>query len=167
MKWFFGCALATLPHVLAAQSFDPAVGALRAEWSMDAQVIRRAAELMPEADYAFRPVETVRTFGQLIGHIVDSQRSLCAAALGEPAPKGPSIEQTVTTKAELLARLQASMSDCSRAYLQNLVDSAIPRGQQSSRFTALVHNTAHNDEHYGNLVTYLRLKGLVPPSSQP
>ena len=167
VSWSFGCALAVLPGTLWAQSFDPAVGALRAEWSMNAQVIRQAAELMPEEHYAYRPVETVRSFGQIIGHLIDTQNVLCAAAFGEPATNEPPVEKTASTKAALLMRLQSSMSGCSKAYLQNLVDSTLPRGEQSSRFTALVHNTAHNNEHYGNLATYLRLKGLIPPSTQP
>lgn len=92
--------------------------------------------------------------------------TLCAVALGEPAPTGPSIEATVSEKAALLEQWRAATSECSRAYLQNLFESGLPRGELSRRFTALVHNTPHNDEHYGNMTTYLRMRGIVPPGSQ-
>ena len=149
------------PAALPSQNYDPAVAALREEWGMNINSIRNSAEQMPDADFAYRPVATVRTFAQLIGHIVDSQALLCAAALGEKVASVASVEETVTTKVELLKKLRESIDYCGKAYLQNIA--ALPqRGEQTQRYSALVHNTAHVGEHYGNIVTYMRMKGLVP-----
>lgn len=127
-----------------------------------------AAEQMPEAEYGFRPTPEVRSYGQLIGHIANAQYMICAAALGEESPARQDFEQT-TEKAALIAALQASSEFCERAYAQS-DESAMQTtqlfGQQRTRLSALVLNTAHDFEHYGNLVTYLRIKGMVPPSSR-
>jgi uncharacterized damage-inducible protein DinB len=112
----------------------------------------------------------VRSFGQLIGHVAGAQYMICAAALGDPPRGEDEIEKTRTTKTELLAALRASTEYCGRAYAQT--DAAAQQrtqlfGQERSRLAALGINATHNAEHYGNLVTYMRMNGLVPPSSRP
>ena len=125
---------------------------------------------MSEADYAFRPVETVRTFGQIIGHVAGSQRMICAAALGEAVPAEDAVEKAATTKAALVAALKESNDYCARAYAQSDAAAAAPAsplfGQTGSRMGALALNAVHDGEHYGNIVTYMRMKGMVPPSSR-
>jgi uncharacterized damage-inducible protein DinB len=168
-----------LPFVLAtpavaqqAASASPtfAVSAAKFMWEMMTNNIAKSAEQMPEADYSFRPTQSVRTFGQLIGHVAGAQTMICAAALGEKGGGEDDIEKTVTTKASLIAALKTSTEFCQRAYAQTDAASAAPTtlfGMTMPRLNALVLNTAHNAEHYGNIVTYLRVKGMVPPSSQP
>jgi uncharacterized damage-inducible protein DinB len=130
--------------------------------------VTRAAEQMPEGDYAFRPVATVRTFGQMIAHVAGSQRYYCAAVLGDPAPDEDAIERAATTKAALVTALKESTTYCERAYALTDAQAASPAsGSSGSKLSVLVQNAAHDAEHYGNLVTYLRIKGMVPPSSQP
>ena len=111
----------------------------------------------------------MRTFGQLIGHVAGAQNLICAAALGEPTRDENEIERSRTTKQELVAALKASTEYCARAYAQT--DRAAQRrttlfGQERSRLYALGLNATHNAEHYGNMVTYLRLNGIVPTSSR-
>jgi len=147
-----------------------AVGSVKFMWENMTNFITKAAEQMPEADYAFKPVQDVRTFGQLIGHVAGAQTMICAAALGEKAGSEDDIEKSTTTKAGLIAALRASSEYCQRAYAQSDAASAGATtlfGGQSTRLRALVLNATHNAEHYGNIVTYMRIKGMVPPSSQP
>ena len=150
---------------------DPVVASLRNEWQMLSGWISKAAEQMPEADYAFQPTPDVRTFGQLIGHLAGSQNLICSNALSETPKAGEDdIEKSVKTKAGLVAAFRASTEFCTRAYSQAdaaLGGATVLFGSPSTRLAALVRNTVHDGEHYGNIVTYMRIKGMVPPSSQP
>jgi uncharacterized damage-inducible protein DinB len=174
MKRFVMLLLLAAPApALAQEQAKPAgsagVEALRAVWESVSGYVLRSAEDMPEADYGFRPVETVRTFGQQIAHVAGSQYSMCAAALGEPPKEEDEIEKSMTTKAQLVAALRASSEYCRRAYAQSDADAArsiTMYGQPRTRMYALAINATHDGEHYGNLITYLRIKGRVPPSSQ-
>jgi uncharacterized damage-inducible protein DinB len=147
-----------------------AVGALKTEWQTISGYISKAAEQVQEADYAFRPVAGVRSFGELIGHLAGAQYMICAAALGEPSKSEDDFEKQKLGKAALVAAFKASNEYCARAYDQ--ADAGIFAmtklfGGERTRLAALVTNTTHDGEHYGNIVTYLRIKGMVPPSSQP
>jgi len=164
--------LATPIAAQQAASANPgfAVGAAKDTWQRMTGFITTAAEQMPEKDYAFRPTHDVRTFGQQIAHVAGAQRMMCAAALGEKSGGEDEIEKTVTTKAGLVAALKSSTQYCERAYAQTdaaSVASASLFGMTMPRLNVLVLNGGHNAEHYGNIVTYLRIRGMVPPSSQP
>jgi uncharacterized damage-inducible protein DinB len=165
-----GLTLAGVITPLAAQeAANPAVSTARMLWEPMVGYITTAAEELPESTYAYQPTPEVRTFGQLVGHVAGAQYLICAAALGDPARKEDDIEKTRKTKAELVAALQASTQYCARAYGQT--DKAAQQktklfGQERTRLYALGLNATHDGEHYGNIVTYLRLKGIVPPSSR-
>jgi uncharacterized damage-inducible protein DinB len=127
-----------------------------------------AAELMPEADYGFAPAPDVRTFGALVGHVANTQYNFCTPARGVANPSRVNHE-TLKTKAELVAALRASLEFCDAAY-DALTDAMMTETASWGPTTitkgyALTFNVAHDNEHYGNMVTYLRLKGLVPPST--
>ena len=158
------------PALAQKPTADAGVAAIRAQWEAQSGYLLRAAEQMPEADYAFKPVATVRTFGQLIGHVAGTQNLICAAVLGDPERAEDEIEKSMTTKAQLVAAFRTSSDYCRRAYA--LSDAAAAGqitmfGEKQSRMDALALNAVHDGEHYGNVVTYLRIKGMVPPSSQP
>ena len=160
-------ALLTLCAVPAAAQ-NTAVGSVQPLYAQGRAYILAAAEQMPEADYGFKPTPEVRSFGQLIGHIANAQHMICAGALGETSANQQNWEQ-VAEKAALIEALRASKAVCDRAYQQS-DESALQTmrlfGRETSRLGALALNAAHNFEHYGNIVTYMRLKGMVPPSSQ-
>jgi uncharacterized damage-inducible protein DinB len=128
-----------------------------------------AEELSPEM-YAYRPTEEVRTAGQILTHIADAQYTFCSSAAGESSPMTESIEQTRTTKGAIVEALEQSFAYCERVF----ASATDARGGQSvdlfgaptTTLGALAFNSAHNYEHYGNLVTYMRLNGIVPPSSR-
>lgn len=154
----------------AAVAQNPLSTDTKMAWNTVKNYIARAAEKMPEENYAFKPVPEVRSYGQLIGHIADAQFMLCAAASGEKrAPAG--IEKTKTTKSDLIAALKESNEYCDGVYNgmtdAKAVEMVKGRGGERPRLGILNMNTSHSNEHYGNIVTYLRIKGLVPPSSEP
>ncbi len=133
-------------------------------------LILRSADKMPEEHYSFKPTPEVRSYAALLGHIADAQYLFCAADKGEKKDP-PGIEKTKTTKAELTAALKEAFAYCDSSYSE-LTDARGAQpvkffGRDRTRLGVLNFNSSHTNEHYGNLVTYLRLKGLVPPSSEP
>jgi uncharacterized damage-inducible protein DinB len=165
----FAAAVFALPLAAEAQTGNAAVTTSRALWQQLTGYITTAAEEAPESLYAYKPTPEVRSFGQLIGHVAGAQYLICAAALGEPAREEDAVERSQTTKAGLVAALKASTEYCARAYAQS--DAAAQGktqlfGQEQTRLYALMLNATHNGEHYGNLVTYLRINKIVPPSSR-
>ena len=135
------------------------------------QILAKSAEKMPEEKYDFRPTDVVRTFGQIIAHVTDWQYRYCSAVLGEKIPVAQ-IEKTRLTKAELVAALTAALSYCDRAY-DTLTDSTAAQVVKlhptipMPKLGVLSIINLHSTEHYGNLVTYLRINNIVPPSSEP
>lgn len=139
-------------------------------WGQVNNVVLRAAEKMPEENYSFKPSPDVRSFGQILGHIADGQYTMCAALKGVPRPQVQA-EKTQTTKAALIAALKESGGMCDAA-IQNLTDAKATEmvaiyGQEFPRLQWFYGAAMHGYEHYGNLATYMRIKGLVPPSSEP
>ena len=128
-----------------------------------------AAQKMPEENYSFKPTPEVRSFGQLVGHVADASYNFCSQAIGEANP-AKDIEKTKTSKAALVAALKDGVAYCTKAF-DSMTDA---KGSETvkmfnyniAKLTVLSLNTAHTDEHYGNMVTYLRLKGIVPPTSE-
>ncbi len=131
--------------------------------------IARSADKMPEEQYSFKPVPEVRSFAQLLGHIADAQYLFCSAVKGDKNP-APGIEKTKSSKADLTAALKEAFAYCDSAYAEMTDEKATGNvkffGRERSRLSVLNFNASHNNEHYGNIVTYMRIKGLVPPSSE-
>lgn len=132
-------------------------------------ILLRSAEKMPAENYSFKPTDSVRSFGQIIGHVADAQYMFCSATLGENNPT-PKIEETKTSKTDLIAALKDSFAYCDKAY-DGMTDVSAMQliklfGGDRPRVSALMVNNMHNYEHYGNLVTYMRLKSIVPPTSE-
>jgi uncharacterized damage-inducible protein DinB len=129
-----------------------------------------SVDKIPENLWSFRPTEQVRTIGQLFAHIADAQYEFCGvAATGKSVSKG--IEKSDTTKAEIVPALKEAFAYCDSVYAKMTdADAAqlVPLfGMRVTRLGAMDFNIAHTMEHYGNLVTYMRIKGIVPPSSEP
>ena len=132
-------------------------------------ILVSSAEKMPEENYNFKPTEAVRSYGQIVGHLADAQYNFCSMSLGETNP-GLKIEQTKTTKADLVAALKDALAYCDKAYDSATDASGLQTvkmfGMDMPKFGVLNINNAHDMEHYGNLVTYMRLKNIVPPTSE-
>ena len=147
-----GVLLTTSPLAAQQPDNDP-VAALRRSFIEVSTWASRAADMVPAEKYSFRPAETVRTFGQLIGHLADSFNYYCAQAAGRNVEWSDAIEKGITDKAELVLRLKQAYDTCTPVYTSG------------GSFRALVDNVGHTSIHYGNMVTYMRVMGLTPPSS--
>ena len=152
------------------------------EWSrslsLQGQVktnIIKAAEKMPPEEYSFRPTPDIRSYAELIAHVADANYLFCSAALSEKSPS-PGVEEGVKKdptkgKAAIVESLNARRSLTATKPTrpltdQNAADPVKFFGQDRARIGVLSFNTSHDFEHYGNIVTYLRLKKIVPPSSE-
>lgn len=160
-------ALSTSPQQPAGGT---TTGGFRAGYDLVKGHLLKAVDQVPEEHFAFKPTPDVRSMGELFGHIADANFGICGMASGEkPAMSG--IEKSKKTKAELREALTASFKFCDAAFdgmtdarANETVKFALPGAH--TRLGVLLFNAQHDWEHYGNVVTYMRLKGLVPPSSQ-
>jgi uncharacterized damage-inducible protein DinB len=145
-------------------------------------LIVSAADAMPGDKYGFAPTDGefkgVRTFGQQVKHLAATNHMLAAAALGEEPPTGAGDEtgsETVRTKAEILDYLNASFEHLARAIAaigdKNAAVKSSPisplRGTEATRLALTVEAMIHAFDHYGQMVEYLRMNGVVPPASRP
>jgi uncharacterized damage-inducible protein DinB len=134
--------------------------------------LAEAAENMPAGEYAFKPTSEIRSFGELVGHVANTNFYFCSQAKGEKSPATANYEKA-TDKAVLVKALDESLAYCDAVYsgttdsnFNQLVKVAGPdAGRETARGAVLIFNTTHNNEHYGNMVVYMRLKGHVPPST--
>lgn len=158
----------------AAPDANPITTSLRSAWNGAKRNVRRSADVMPEAKYGFKPVDSVRTFGALLSHVAGASYEFCSAAKGEKSPHAEDeFEKSAKTKADIVKALDGAIAYCDEVY-KTLDDKKAAQmvggafgGPQGAVAANLIGNTNHFNEHYGNMVTYLRINGLVPPSSQP
>ena len=129
----------------------------------------KSAEMMPEADYSFKPTPAVRSWAALVGHVADANFMICAIAKGEKNPHEMGEFEKKTAKADLVQGLKDALAYCDPVYTMADSELTAPAemfGIKMTRLGFAFLNVTHDNEHYGNMVTYLRIKGLVPPSSQ-
>lgn len=181
-RLLFLCACVAAAHASAAgaqttgadyqNALSPSAAAVAK--NMHASIRRELAEsadVLDDADYAFKPTPAVRSFGELVGHVVNANFFFCAMAKGVRSPSTQNFEQA-KDKATLVKGLRDALAYCDAVYAE-MTDASIAElvtlpnagNKQSTRGAVLTFNTTHNNEHYGNMVVYLRLKGKVPPST--
>jgi uncharacterized damage-inducible protein DinB len=178
----FVFAYVTLPAAPAqttdagyADALSPSLaGVAKAMHATIRRNLAEAAENVPADEYAFRPTPQVRTFGQIIGHLVNGNFFFCSQAAGKKSPATVNYEQ-ITGKTALLKALNDSLAYCDAVYAATTEANFIQPMQiahdvgmgsnNTVRGAVLMFNIAHNNEHYGNIVVYMRLKGHVPPST--
>src|SRR6187402_2371225 len=160
------CACSLPAAAQPASAGNPITQVLRGSWTEVKTNLRRSADVMPEAKYGFKPVETVRSFGAILAHVAGASYEFCAAAKGEKTPHAEDeFEKSAKTKAEIVKALDGAIAYCDEVY-KTLDDAKAARivsgafgGPQGARAANLIGNTSHFQEHYGNLVTYLRING--------
>ncbi|MFB3854480.1 MAG: DinB family protein [Vicinamibacterales bacterium] len=173
------------PVLLAAAQApqDPLSASLKALYDGVKRNVVESADKVPEADYAFKPTPEVRSFGELFGHIANSNFSSCARVKGEKNPNTGNDFEKTPTKAAIKKALADSFAYCDGVYAAMTDAKALapvpatapsappapgakpaPPAPPAARL--LVSVVSHTNEHYGNLVTYMRLKGMVPPSTE-
>ena len=139
--------------VVQANARPTADAALARSFVQVSDWITRAAEMVPAEKYSYRPVSTVRTFGQIIGHVVDGSHYYCGRGASKNVQWSDASEKGVTDKAALVQALKQAFAECGATY------------DRGGEVGPLVENVGHSSLHYGNLVTYLRMMGMTPPSS--
>jgi uncharacterized damage-inducible protein DinB len=173
-----GLALVVSPAVAEAQMGRggggmqdgemPPLAAARIQYESVRDLILRTARGVPAEVLAYRPTEEVRSFSELLGHVANASFMFCSVVLDEDSPSSTNYEE-LTDQAGLVAGLEEAFAYCDRAHTglsgRSLMEDVSLFGQTGSRIWVLVFNATHNWEHYGNLVTYMRLNGIVPPSS--
>ena len=184
MKIILGALLGSLLAFPLAAQTSPQVPPkdlsawLRNSYATNRKFLARTAEKMPEEFYGIRPgaQPEVRTFGQLIGHLANFNYRWCSDAKNEKNPKEETDFEKLTDKASLVKALNMALTYCDGAYAMltdaNSLDAVQGTRDDGTkvpvlRVSRLISNLAHNNEHYGNLVTYMRIKSIVPPSSEP
>lgn len=167
------CLVPAAAFAQPAGGSNPVSNSIRSEWKTVERYIKESGTDMDEANYSFKPVDSVRSFGAILAHVAGANYVFCSAAKGEKTPHAEDeFEKSATTKAQIVKALNDSLAYCDAVYdaatdakLADMVNP--PFGTQKvTRASALIGNVGHVNEHYGNLVTYFRIKGLVPPSSR-
>jgi uncharacterized damage-inducible protein DinB len=172
--WIVPAAFFLAVAVAAAQTPPPApqslglAEGLKRAWNGVKQNVTETAEKMPESNFGYKPTPDVRSFGEVLGHIANGNLLYCARAKGEMPPKGDA--EKITAKGDLVKALNDSFATCD-AVFATLTDESllekVKNGQNEvARGVFIAAVVAHVNEHYGNLVTYMRLKGIVPPSTE-
>jgi uncharacterized damage-inducible protein DinB len=162
----------------AAANANPLSTFLRGMYMGNRNNIVKSAEKMPEENYGMRPgtQQEVRTFGQQLGHIADYNFLWCSQAKGEKNPNAGNNLEKLNTKAEFLKALNDAFAYCDPVYASltdasgmEIVDITQESGRQTHnpRFALLMLNVVHSNEVYGSMVTYMRIKDIVPSSSEP
>ena len=169
MKKVLMIALAAVCFAGGLQAQNPLASDTRFWYTAIKGFVIRAAQKMPEENYSFRPVDTVRTFRpDCRPHRRRSSTLFCSTVKGESKPT--EIEKTVTSKADLIDNLKQAFSYCDAVYDSftdaHAADKVKTFAGERTKLSILSFNYAHAYEHYGNIVTYMRIKGLVPPSSE-
>jgi uncharacterized damage-inducible protein DinB len=162
--------LLIIPAGSFAQSPNPLTANAKIQLGALTGFVVRSAEKVPEDLYSFRATPDVRSMAELFGHIADALFSMCSTAAGSKPPR-TGIEKGVTAKPALIAALKEGVSYCNTV-LDGMTDQ---KGVEpvpfyfgpTPRLSVLYFAVTHTYEHYGNLVTYMRLNKIVPPSSEP
>jgi uncharacterized damage-inducible protein DinB len=152
---------------LQARAADPLSTEARQSYNGIKNNLIKMAEKVPEDSYSFKATPDIRTFGQLVGHVADAQMGTCSAVNGGIKSLGASSK---TSKADLVAALKESSAECDKAF-ESLTDATATemvktRRGERTKLGTLVGVIAHDNEEYGYMAVYLRLKGIVPPSSE-
>jgi uncharacterized damage-inducible protein DinB len=144
---------AAAPQAAAQAPADPGLEAARRGFVEVSGWVARAAELVPADKYSYRPAPNVRTFGQLVAHVVDGYQYYCARGAGRTAEWTDATEKGAVEKAGIVQRLKQAGDACTPAYATG------------GQIAPLMENVGHTSLHYGNMITYMRMLGLTPPSS--
>ena len=159
-------------------SANPLSTWLREAFNRNRNNILRTAEKMPEEDYGLRPGPQmeVRTFGQQVGHVANYNYLWCSQSKGEKNPNAGNDLTKLSTKAEFIKAVSDAFAYCDGAYAAvtdasgtEMIDITQENGRttRNLRMALLILNYGHNNEIYGSMVSYLRMKSIVPPASEP
>ena len=151
-----------------AAGTDATIASVKGLYEVVKGFVTKAAAQVPEDKYSYQPTKEVRTMGQLFGHVANASAMFCNTASGMNMPMAGDAEK-LTSKAEIQKAMATAFSACDHAFQMinagNANEGVKLFGQSHTRIGAMAFNNAHIYEHYGNIVTYMRINGMVPPSS--
>jgi hypothetical protein len=165
---FLGC------RALLAQSPNALVSEAKFPWTVVRDNLLKMAEKMPAENYGFRPTPEIESFGQRVAHIGGANLFICQGVMGQQTTLRP--RPAATSKPELIALLKQASAACDSAF-DSLSDVAamekissrfggpFPHEPTRTKLATLNNMVRHSNEMYGYMCVYLRLKGIVPPSS--
>ena len=169
-RFFLVAVIIAIPAAVFGQNGNPLTAGARTQFGALTGLVIRSAEKVPEDLYSFRATPEVRTMAQLFGHVADALFSMCSTAAGAKPPQS-GIEKGVTAKPALIAALKEGVGYCNTVFdgmtNQKGAETVPFYFGPTPRLSVLYFSVTHTYEHYGNLVTYMRLKNIVPPSSEP
>lgn len=172
-RFFFLALLGSLP--LLAQSSNTLVSEAKFPWTVVRDNLLKMAEKMPAEDYAFKPVPAIESFGQRLAHIAGANLSICQGVMGQQTAPRP--RASAASKPELIALLKQASAACDSAFslsdaaalekISSRLGGPFPPEPTRTKLATLNNMVRHSNEMYGYMCVYLRLKGIVPPSSAP
>src|SRR6266496_2790259 len=169
MRIILAAFLLTAPLQGQPSTKSPLIATSQGFFSSAKNNILRSADKVPDELWSYQPTPAVRSFAQMFAHIADGQYEFCGMA-SEGKIVNKDIEKTATTRTAILAALKDAFAYCNAAYAKmsdaSTVETVPFFGRQVTRIGAMDYNVVHTMEHYGNLVTYMRLKNIVPPTSR-
>ncbi len=169
-----GIVLLLALGLMRAQSPNVLVQEARFPWTVVRDNLLKMAEKMPAEDYSFKPVPEVESFGQRVAHIAGANLSICLGVAGQPRPAG----RPALTKDALVALVKQSNAACDAVFdslsdagamekISSRLGGPFPPEPTRTKLATLNNMVRHSNEVYGYMCVYLRLKGIVPPSSAP
>ena len=166
----FCSVLAVAQQPPSGQKFTVASSIVERGYKGNQKNITEAAEKMPEADYSFRPTPQMRPFSQLVAHVALAQFGTCSMLKGQPDPHKDDKEENIKTKSEAVALLKASTALCDEAFSgltdENMHELIKVGNNEAARGLMVTGTNSHDQEMYGTMAVYLRLKGIVPPTTE-
>jgi len=170
---FILAAALAAPATAQQPSANPISDGIRGQWNGVKRYIQQSAELMAESNFDYRPVDGVRSFGEILAHVAGASYVICASAKNEKTPFAEDhFEKNATKRDAILKATTDAIAYCDQAFTAltdanagQMVPNPFGDGQRP-RSSVLVLQIGHDNEHYGNLVTYFRMNGIVPPSSR-
>src|SRR5271168_11312 len=157
------------PAAPATPATDPLSKEAQTNYARVKANIVKSADKMPAEDYSFKPTPDIRTFARVLNHVTEAQAHICGAINGSK-PDAITVPPETADKATIVAALNASFAECDKAYASvtdaNMTEMIAAGPVKRSRLGLLWGNASHDNEQYATLALYMRLKGLVPPSSE-
>lgn len=171
LLFLFCSLLAAAQEPPAGQKFTVASSIVERGYKSNQRNLTEAAEKMPEMDYSFRPTSQMRPFSQLVAHVALAQFGTCSVLKGQPDPHKNDKEENFKTKSEAVALLKASTALCDEAF-SGLTDEnmhellKVGNNNEAARGLFVTGTNSHDQEMYGTMAVYLRLKGITPPTTE-
>jgi hypothetical protein len=167
--WLVPVVLGQAAASSSAATANPLSAEVQGRYAQVKGFVIKAAEAMPAENYSYKPTPDIRTFARVVNHVTEAQFHSCGALNGASGTAKAAPPETAD-KATIVDALNASFAECDKAYAAltdaNMTEMIQAGPAKRSRLGIAWGNVSHDNEQYATLALYMRLKGLVPPSSE-